>query len=412
MTLWHRECRFCGFKENRPEKILYGCPVCGKNIEVAFQLTAALGREIKSTHGRGLDRWRPVLPVRADTPSIPLLIGDTPLYDSAALAKDTGFRKVWIKDDGRLPSASFKDRASSVAILRAMNLKRKIIVAASTGNAAASLSCLSAAVGIRSLIFVPAAAPEAKIAQLLVFGATVFAVDGTYDDAFDLSFKATEEFGLYNRNTGLNPFTREGKKICAYEIAEQMGWDVPDYMIIATGDGNIISGVAKGFFELKSLGLIRRVPRMIAAQSEKSNAIAQALKFGVLRSVQATTIADSISVDLPRDGDLALHYIRHSDGFAIEVGDAEILSAIPYLARKAGVFAEPAAACAVAALRKAAREKIMPKKSSVLCLISGSGLKDIKSAKTSIEKISKPIPVSRKTALKAVEKVLKNAKTA
>lgn len=404
---WHRACGFCGFRENRPEKILYGCPACGKNIEVVFQLTTAVGRKLKSVKGRGLDRWRMILPVRADTPSIPLLIGDTPLYDSAALAKDTGFKKVWIKDDGRLPSASFKDRASSVAILRAMNLKRKTIVAASTGNAAASLSCLSAAVGIRSLIFVPAAAPEAKIAQLLVFGATVFAVDGTYDDACDLSFEATQAFGLYNRNTGLNPFTREGKKICAYEIAEQMGWDVPDYVIIATGDGNIISGVAKGFFELKELGLTRRVPRMIAAQSDKSNAVSQALKLGVLRPVQATTVADSISVDLPRDGDLAIHYIRRSDGFAIEVGDAEILSAIPHLARKAGVFAEPAAACAVAALRKAARETLIPKNSSVLCLISGNGLKDIKSAKASIEKISAPIPVSRKTALKAVEKILK-----
>ena len=156
-----------------------------------------------------------------------------------------------------MPSASFKDRASCVAILRALNLKRQTIVAASTGNAAASLSCLAAAIGMKSLIFVPETAPEAKIAQLLVFGATVFSVKGTYDDAFDLSFKATKEFGLYNRNTGLNPFTREGKKICAYEIAEQMGWKVPDYVIIATGDGNIISGVAKGFFELKSQNRFR-----------------------------------------------------------------------------------------------------------------------------------------------------------
>lgn len=355
----------------------------------------------------GLERWRGVLPIRAGTPSIPLLIGDTPLYDSKALAKDTGFRNVWIKDDGRLPSASFKDRASSVAILRAMNLKRGAIVAASTGNAAASLACLSAAVGIRALIFVPAAAPEAKIAQLLVFGATVFAVGGTYDDAFDLSVKATETFGLYNRNTGLNPFTREGKKICAYEIAQQLGWRAPDVVIVSTGDGNIISGVAKGFFELKSMGLIPAVPRMIAAQSEKSNAIAQALKTGVLRPVRATTIADSISVDMPRDGDLALHYIRQSDGFAIEVADAEILAAIPYLARRAGVFAEPAAACAVAALRRAAQSRLIPKTAGVLCLISGNGLKDIKSAKVSIEKISRPIPVTCKNALKAVEKALR-----
>lgn len=407
MITWRRECRFCGFIERRPEKIVYGCPSCGKNIEVVFDLNPSPARRIRARRGRGLDRWRDVLPVRAGTPSIPLLIGDTPLYDSAALAKDTGFRKVWVKDDGRLPSASFKDRASSVAILRALNMKRRVIVAASTGNAAASLACLSAAVGVRTLIFVPAAAPEAKIAQLLVFGATVFAVDGTYDDAFDLSVKATEEFGLYNRNTGLNPFTREGKKICAYEIAEQMGWQVPDYCVISTGDGNIISGVAKGFVELHALGLTRRVPRMIAAQSEKSNAIARALKSGVLRPVQATTVADSISVDLPRDGDLALHYIRATNGFAIEVTDAEILAAIPWLARRAGVFAEPAAACAAAALRKAASARLIPKNASILCLVSGNGLKDIKSAKASIEMLSRPVPVNRKTALKSVAKFLK-----
>lgn len=390
---------------------MYGCPSCGKNLEVVFDLTKPLARRVRARRGCGLDRWRDVLPLRADTPSIPLLIGDTPLYDSAALAKDTGFRRVMVKDDGRLPSASFKDRASSVAILRALNLNRRRVVAASTGNAAASLACLSAAVGVRTLIFVPAAAPEAKIAQLLVFGATVFAVDGTYDDAFDLSVKATETFGLYNRNTGLNPFTREGKKICAYEIAEQMGWNVPEYVIVATGDGNIISGVAKGFFELKTLGLTRRVPRMIAAQSTRSNAIARALKTGRLRPVRATTVADSISVDLPRDGDLAVDYIRRSDGFAVEVTDAEILAAIPYLARKAGVFAEPAAACAAAALRRAARDRCIPRTASVLCLVSGNGLKDVKSAKTSIEKLSRPVPVNRKSALKHVEIFLKTGKT-
>lgn len=404
MASWKRICRFCGFSEPSASRILYSCPACAKNIEVHFDLTPELAAKIKSATGRGLDRWRAILPIRAGTPSIPLLIGDTPLYDSTALARDTGFKKVWVKDDGRMPSASFKDRASSVAILRAMNLGRKAIVAASTGNAAASLACLSASVGIRPLIFVPASAPEAKIAQLLVFGATVFAVEGTYDDACDLSAKATETFGLYNRNTGLNAFTREGKKICAYEIAEQMGWRVPDYVVIATGDGNIISGVAKGFVELKELGLTKSVPRMIAAQSDKSNAISKALQFGSLRAVEATTIADSISVDLPRDGDMALYYIRKTDGFAIEVPDAEILAAIPYLARKAGIFCEPAAACAVAALRRASRDKLIPKSASVLCLITGNGLKDIRSAKASIEKISRPLHVTRATALKAVEK--------
>ncbi|MBI4178287.1 threonine synthase [bacterium] len=403
---WRHRCPFCNWTEPDTDAIVYTCGSCGKNVEIEMVLSREIARRLKDSRIPGMDRWRPVLPIRPGTPAIPLLIGDTPLYDSAALAKDTGFSRVLVKDDGRLPSASFKDRASAVAILRAMNLGRKTIVAASTGNAAASLACLSAAVGLRALIFLPAAAPEAKIAQLLVFGATVFAVDGTYDDAFDLSVEATRTFGLFNRNTGLNPFTREGKKLCAYEIAMQMNWSVPDYVLIATGDGNIISGVAKGFFELKTLGLTRAVPRMIAAQSVKSNAIARALKTGTLKPVNATTVADSISVSLPRDGDIAIDCIRRSRGFAIEVSDREILSAIPYLARKAGVFAEPAAACAVAALRKAARSRLIPKRASVLCLISGNGLKDIKSAKSSVQKISKAIPVTRKTALQTLERIL------
>lgn len=406
MTIWRRTTPFSDTVITDPKQISYRDPKSGKNMEVTFDLAKIDVDSVRRAAGAGVDRWRAVLPIDAGTPSIPLLIGDTPLYDSKAVAKETGFKRVWIKDDGRNPSASFKDRAGAAALMRAMNLGIDTIVCASTGNAASSLSCLAAAVKVRTLIFVPASAPEAKIAQLLVFGANVFAVDGSYDDACALSEKATREFGLYNRNTGLNPFTREGKKLCAYETAWQLGWDVPDYMIVAVGDGNIISGIAKGFVELKALGLTKQVPKMIAAQSDKSNAIARALKSGKLEPVRATTVADSISVDMPQDGDMAVHYVNKTNGFGVEVSDSEILDAIPWLARQAGVFAEPAAACAVAALRKCSKENLIPKDARVGVLVSGNGLKDVKAARESIKGRSEPIQVNADNAMSRVAQLL------
>lgn len=407
MMNWKRTTPFSDTVITDPKQISYRDPKSGKNMEVTFDLAKVDAGAVRQARGAGVDRWRAVLPIDADTPSIPLLIGDTPLYDSKPVAQETGFAKIYIKDDGRNPSASFKDRAGAAALMRAMNLGIDTIVCASTGNAASSLACLAAAVKIRTLIFVPASAPEAKIAQLLVFGANVFAVDGSYDDACALSEKATREFGLYNRNTGLNPFTREGKKLCAYELAWQLNWDVPDYMIIAVGDGNIISGIAKGFVELKGLGLTKQIPKMIAAQSDKSNAIALALESGKLNAVRATTIADSISVDYPQDGDMAVHYIKKTGGFGVQVSDGEILDAIPWLARQAGVFAEPAAACAAAALRKCAKQNLIPKDARVGVLVSGNGLKDVKSARESIKGKSEPVSVNAETAMSRVAELLK-----
>jgi threonine synthase len=311
-------------------------------------------------------------------------------------------RELYFKDDGRNPSASFKDRAGAVALARALELGHRVVTGASTGNAASSMSCLAAALNVKTVIFVPETAPVAKIAQLLVFGSKVIAVKGTYDQAFDLCLKATEEYGWYNRNTGFNPFTREGKKTCSFEIIEQLGFQCPDKVFVSVGDGNILTGLWKGFRDFHALGLIDKLPQLIAVQAGKSDAVKRAFESdGVIRAVSGETLADSISVSLPRDGVAAVRALKESNGFAIAVSDQEVLEAIPLLARAEGVFAEPAGAAAVAGLRKAVQEGHVRSDEKVVAVITGNGLKDVASAMKAVGK-----PFSVEPDLEALKKLV------
>jgi len=376
-------------KEFRLAEAKYVCPACGENLQVVYDYKwirkRLTRRTLKNNPERSLWRYRDALPV-GDASRVPApQVGWTPLYPAAKLARELGLASLLVKDDGRNPSASFKDRANAVVLTRALELGEKVVTTASTGNAAASLACLAAGLPVKPVIFVPETAPEAKIAQLLVFGATVLAVRGTYDDAFDLCGRAAQHYGWYNRSTGVNPFTREGKKTCAFELCEQLGWKVPDQVYVPVGDGNIISGMWKGFTDLRALGLIEKLPRLVAVQAEGSNAVQRACDGdGVIRPVSGRTLADSISVSLPRDGRAAVRAVRQSNGFAIRVSDAEILAAIPALARGCNVFAEPAAAAAFAGLKKAAAAGRIPGRACVVILVTGNGLKDVASAKRSV----------------------------
>ncbi|MEL7235805.1 MAG: pyridoxal-phosphate dependent enzyme, partial [Chloroflexota bacterium] len=224
-------------------------------------------------------RYRDMLPLDPDSPVPPLAVGGTPLYHTPRLAADLGIRAAWVKDDGSNPTGSLKDRASTMVVARALETGRHVVSTASTGNAAAALAGVGASVNdvaLRTVIFVPATAPEAKIAQLLVYGAEVVLVEGTYDEAFDLCYQVCVSENWYCRNTGINPFTSEGKKTVSYEIAEQMNWQMPDVAVVSVGDGSIISGVHKGFVELKELGWIERIPRLIGVQAEGSSPLVKA----------------------------------------------------------------------------------------------------------------------------------------
>jgi threonine synthase len=409
--------KFTGYRcslcktEYQPGQVTYTCPRDGGNLDVIFDYEGIREKfqaeDITCRADNSLWRYLPLLPVpEVAGGGTPLhAAGWTPVFKMPVLAEKLGLQQLWLKDESRNPTASFKDRASAIVVARAQEIKAEVVVTASTGNAGAALAGMAAAVGQDAVIFAPKSAPPAKVAQLLVFGAKVMLVDGTYDDAFDLTIKASQEFGWYCRNTGYNPFTAEGKKTAAFEIWEYMQ-DVigatPFTVFVSVGDGNIISGIHKGFKDLLELGWIEQIPRIIGVQAEGSAAIANALHAGIeeITPVSAQTLADSISVDLPRDGVRAVRASKETGGTYITVSDDEILSAIAELG-KVGVFAEPAGATSYAGLVKAAGSGVVRSDEPVLVLNTGSGLKDVKAAMQAVVEA----PVIEPT-LEAVKKSL------
>ena len=340
--------------------------------------------DLAANRDRTMWRYKPVMPVAPDAAVPPLTVGGTPMYDAAPLANDLGIAKVWVKDEGRQPTASLKDRASAMAVVKAREVGAEVVTTASTGNAAAALSGISASIGQKNVIFVPKSAPEAKIAQLLAYGSTVALVNGNYGDAFELCMLAAAEYGWYNRNTGYNPFMTEGKKTAGWEILEDLDWNVPDAIFVSVGDGSIIGGVHKAIKDALALGWIGKAPRIYGIQAAGSDYMVQAFESGedilTKAPISADTVADSISADLPRDRIKAMRAVIETDGAYIRVSDDEILTALPLMARGSGVFAEPAGATAYAGLIKAVDEGLVAATDEVVVLSTGSGLKDVASA--------------------------------
>jgi threonine synthase len=420
--------KFVGYRcslckaEYTPDQVTYTCPKDGGNLDVILDYEAIRRKyqpeDLTTRAEDSLWRYLPLLPVQdPGGESTPIRsAGWTPVYRLERLAKSLGLEHLWLKDESRNPTGSFKDRASAVVVSRAREISAEIVVTASTGNAGAALAGMAAAVGQKAVIFAPRSAPPAKVAQLLVYGAQVILVDGTYDQAFDLTIQTAEEFGWYCRNTGYNPFTAEGKKTAALEVwewweEEHRTWHTPgnplDHhrpltIFIPVGDGNIISGIHKGFKDLLVLGWIERLPRLIGIQAKGSAAIANAFQAGAeqINPVSAKTIADSISVDLPRDGIRAVRAARETGGTYILVSDKEILQAIASLGPQ-GIFAEPAGAAAYAGLVRAVAQEIIQPGDPVLVLSTGSGLKDVRAALKAV----KAAPVIEPT-LKAVKRLL------
>jgi len=372
------------------------CPSCGGNLDIIYDYDEAAS-SIDKSFGKGsndLFRYSALLPLKQPRTAFPLRVGGTPLYRVRPLEETGRLRSLYLKDETLNPSASLKDRASAVTIGRALDVGADVVAVASTGNAGSSLACVAAATGLKSVIFVPADAPVAKLTQMLAFGARVLAVRGNYDDAYDLCLEASEEFGWFNRSTGYNAYTREGKKTCAYEIWQELGGRVPDRILVSTGDGNTLSGIWKGWCDLKAVGLIDSLPKIDCVQSEASDAISKTIRrirsednsnidwpTLMIEQVKASTSADSISVDRPRDGLAAVKAVIQSGGQAVTVSDQEILAAIPEMARATGVFAEPAAVAPWAGLKQLVRQPQFDRDELVVCIVSGSGLKDIHNAR-------------------------------
>ena len=408
MFLTSLRCTVCA-TSYEPEAGLYVCDGCGDagTLDARYDY-AAIGQELtpdtlKTDPERSIWRYRPLLPVGSGATVSALGVGWTPLVEAERLARRWGVGRLWIKDEGRQPTGSLKDRASAVALARAAQEGAETVTTASTGNAAAALAGLAAGTGQTAVIFVPETAPEAKVAQLLAYGAFVMLVEGTYDDAFRLCQETVARFGWYNRNTGINPYVGEGKKTVALEIAEQLGWNAPDAVFVSVGDGSIIGGVHKGFRDALELGWIDRMPRIYGVQAAGSSYLAEAWLKGedvvTKPPVTASTAADSISADLPRDRVKAMAAVVETGGAWVIVDDEAILEMIPTVSADSGIFPEPAAAAAFAGLAEVASgsQGNGPEVGTldrVVVISTGSGLKDIRGVMRGIDRTGAvPLPV-------------------
>ena len=386
-------CVRCG-KEYEAVPNLTNCS-CGGSLDIVYDydyIKAHLTKEtLKNRVNPTMWRYRELLPVEETTPDTPLRVGWSPLYEEPKLAEQLGLGRLWVKDDGINPTASLKDRASAMAVAKAHEAGAKIIACSSTGNAASSLAGNAAAAGFKTYIFVPERAPKGKVAQLMIFGANVISVKGNYEETFKMSAEAIEKWGWYNRNAAINPYLSEGKKTVSLEIAEQLNWEMPDYLAISVGDGCTIAGVWKGLKDLYAIGFIDKLPRLISAQSTGCYPINRAIQEDKpWEPMEENTIADSISVGVPRNADKALMAIRESNGIAVNVTDEEILAAQKLLGRTCGVFGEPAGVTGTAAVKKACELGLIEKGATVVSVVTGNGLKDVANA---IKSAGEPINI-------------------
>lgn len=391
-------CNTCQTRFDSSGPIQDYCPDCGPRFgtleclidmdRAAFDLKQ---HPLSSRTEPSILRYDALLPFHSTDLFPALRIGRTPLYNRPALARQTGVAELLIKDDGQNPSGSYKDRASAIVTTRARELGYPVVACASTGNAAASLSACCAASGLKCIVFVPAAAPPAKLTQIAAYGATLIAVNGPYDQAVDLAMAACKRFGWLNRTAGMSPYLVEGKKTGALELCEDLDMHPPDAVFVSVGDGSVISGICKGFHEFHQLGLIPFVPRVIGVQATGSSVLCDA--FETFRSTgkitivprPVNTIADSISVSDPREGVRAIRMVASTHGSFVAVPDEEIQHAIRDLARIGAVFAEPAGATAFAGVTIARATGLVTETDRVAVMITGNGLKDIKGVQASID---------------------------
>ena len=388
------ECVNCGRHYSATE-VEYLCPACSAQNTTDQPPEGVLKtiydyEILKNQYGTELHNhlektgFIDLLPINSRQSLSYLKVGNTPLYEINIPENRQSPHKLLFKDDSQNPTFSYKDRASNLVSAVAKERGINTIIAASTGNAGSSLAGIGAAQGQKIIILVPEKAPIAKLVQIAMYGAEIIPVSGSYDDAFDLSVQATAELGIYNRNTAYNPFTIEGKKTAAYEIYSQMGKTLPDRIFVPVGDGCIIAGIYKGFEDLLRLGIIDHIPEIISVRAENPE-----------------TIADSISVKIPRNYYMSKQFLEKYKGKSIKVSDTSILQAGSILAARFGLFAEPAAAAAYAGYLSYMEEYQLEKNSRNVVLLTGSGLKDIKAVSALIK-----IPESIEPDLASLRKKL------
>lgn len=380
-------CIHCG-KELPERPGIYTCPSCGikegiLDVEYDYKAINRISSRVQVENSRdpSMFRYLPFLPIRPDTPRPNLRIGGSPLYKLSLLGKSLGMNHLYVKDDGQNPTASIKDRASALAVIKAFEEKASTIASASTGNTALSLAGSAAAMGFKTYIFVPERAPQGKISQLFIFGANVVSVQGTYEGAFRLSAEAIERWGWYNCNAAINPYLLEGKKTVALEIAEQLRWEIPDWVVLSVGNGCTLAGIWKGFTDLYRAGWTERLPKLMGVQSTGCSPLVDAfLEDRPWRPAKENTIADGIAVGAPRNPEKALRAVHESGGTMVAVSDGEILEAMRLLGRTSGIFGEPAGVTGTAGLIRLIEKGKIRSHEKVVVIVTGNGLKDVKNA--------------------------------
>ncbi len=387
------KCRECG-REYEP-RLVYVCEECFGPLEVHYPELGRLNLSKSVIESRRKDLWRylELLPIEDPRNIVSLGAGYTTLHKAERLGRKLGLRNLYLKEDITNPTHSFKDRPASVAVSRCLELGLKAVGCASTGNLAAATAAHAAKAGLPSFVFIPEGLEKEKIAQALSYGATIVEVKGTYDQANWLAARFAEEYEVGVVNVNIRPYYVEGSKTLAYEVCEQLGWKAPDHVIIPMASGALLNAINKGFNEFRELGLIDNGTRVSGAQPQGCSPIATAYQRGdeyVTPVERPETIAKSLAIGDPGDGNYALRTIRRTGGAAAAVSDPEIIEAVKDVASLEGIFVEPGAAVPVAALKRFVEDGIIDKDETVVCYLTGSGLK---APETLIEKVRPPIVI-------------------
>ncbi len=399
-------CIGCG-AEHPIDEIIYNCERCGDLLEARIEERALMEKiENGGWRLRPLSVWkyREFLPVFNEAKIVTLSEGGTPLYRCERLGKELSIKNLYVKNEGANPTGSFKDRGMTVGVSKALELGVKAVVCASTGNTSASLAAYAAKAGLSCIVLIPAGKVAlGKLAQAMMYGATVVSVRGNFDAALRMAVEASKQIGLYLLNS-INPFRIEGQKTAAFEICDQLGWRAPDRVVLPVGNGGNITAYWKGFKELKALGLIEKLPKMVGVQAAGASPIADAFaaNSATIEPVKnPETIATAIRIGNPVNWKRALNALKESNGTALTVTDDEIIKAQKLLARKEGIFVEPASAASIAGLKKLVENGEVELEETIVCVATGHGLKDPEVAVKACEEI---IEIE---SLEALEKVAK-----
>ena len=372
------KCRECG-KEYEPQ-FRYVCEECFGPLDVTYSELSSVNRHTFESREKTYWRYFELLPIKDKSNIVSLNAGLTPLQYADKLGERLGLKNLFVKNDSVNPTFSFKDRPAGVAVSRAKETKLKAVGCASTGNLASATAAHAAKAGLPCYIFAPSDIEHVKIAQALSYGAEFVAVEGTYDDANRIASIIGDSKGYGIVNINMRPYYVEGSKTLAYEVAEQLDWQVPDRLIIPVGSGAMLNAICKGFEELHALGLVDSVKhlKIVAAQPHGCAPIVDAFKRNsdeVIPVERPETIAKSLAIGDPGDGLYVLKRLKQYDGIAEEVSDGEIADSIMMLAQTEGIFTEPAGGVSVGVLRKLVEEGKIDKDEKVVCYVTGNGLK-------------------------------------